>query len=265
MIINKYKRKGGISARHCGNAMKKKKIDETMLSRAFKEAYLEEIQRLESDCEESDMPEKNPSPAHLAEEVGAMVARQKSGASKKNHLSRERKSEEKHSAGTIYHGLYKAVAVIVVITVMLGASMAFPQFRSYAGQIFIQVFGDVFRLELEPDPTDYTKIGELTFGYLPRGYSLTESNEYAGQSNFVLENKYGERIYISYCDVRNYDVAYDAETANYKHLTIDGIDVHWIEFENDLRGLVWVYQNTVISIYGKIKDSDIGPLVRYVS
>jgi len=220
--------------------MKNPSMEETIfdavLTRAFADAFAEELAEMERDCpaaETADYPEK--------------------------YRKIERKAYRKRWGGgfRLSRGMKRAAAWILAVGITGGVLvMAVPEVRAGFNNLVATAYEKYTQFESANKNSSYSiNTGEYIFEYIPNEYMQTSYDDFISIT-YTFESKiYGRDFTISYVHEESTSIYHDNEHTTFTQCSVNGNAAYYIQNESgDWSELLWHDGFYVFSIYGTISE-----------
>ena len=145
----------------------------------------------------------------------------------------------------------KVMLVAAVLWALLLTAFVIPSSREFIIDNF-----DVFSTYKLTESNDNSVNGEITVGYIPDGFELTNKQE---SSKSIVNVYYGSNgeFYIIAKSTSSAKADFDTETGNIENIDIDGQAYTFYIDENNYKYLVWTKNDYVYQIHGTISKDEL--------
>lgn len=223
-----------------------KKIFEAILVSAFRDAANLDMEEAEL-CEPVKL-----SPAHLKEERRAY-----------NRYEFRRKWRWV----TGNQILRRVVAIILVVgCVGFAVLVSMPEVRAAVVDAVVKFRDKYVSLDFTGSGSGTFTSGEYTFGYIPKGFKLTEEYEDPITKTYELTNDVGKEICISYTPTFMTIMDNDIENSEFSEISVNGYKAYL--FKADAQGkikLVFDDGDNVVRIAGDLSEKDVLKIAKKIS
>lgn len=178
----------------------------------------------------------------------------------KRLLAQQRRSPQANQA--IRYAKRTAVAAMVVLAVSFGGLMTVEAHREKVVEFVTHVFHELtdFRFVKEAPDTGKVTLPDVTFGYVPKGFELTEdSMETATRRHFEYKNASGEFFRLSQQGITadgDYRTILDTEDAQTYPVTVNGNEGVF-NTKNGYSSVLWSDGPVVYHLRGTIEPEEL--------
>lgn len=155
--------------------------------------------------------------------------------------------------------LRKAVAVVLVICCVGFATLvSMPEVRAAVVDAVIKFCDKYVSLDFTKSGSTTLTNGEYTFGYIPKGFRLTEQYEDPITKIYKLTNDVGKEIYISYTPTFMTTIENDIENNEFSEISVNGYKAYLFKANGQEKTkLIFDDGDNVIRIAGDISEQDV--------
>ena len=153
----------------------------------------------------------------------------------------------------------KRVAIFFIIISVVGAIsiMSVEAWRLKILNFFIEVkdnHSDIYLKEGMSDNNSY-KIADITFGYIPDGFTVENTNN--TKNNLFVQFTNGNNLYFS-LNINDVDanLSIDTENADFKKIFLNGVEALLSE-KGTIKILVWHNDKYMFTLIGNIETSEL--------
>lgn len=231
--------------------MFKLKIDDAVfdavLTEAFKETFERDISAIEKKYENKNFND---------------VKRKKYEKCERRVL----RDKERGQSGFYYYAAKTVVSLLIVFSLNFGLMMAFPSVRAEALNTVVGFFEKYLSFNFSNDSVSPTQVGIYSLGYVPNGYTLTESFETDSISSYTFQNDSGNTFDFNYGPSASYSPQFDTEKATSETISINGTEVYLITNKSDgMNAAIWSKDDEVFIVKGDLNIKEIEKIIENIS
>ena len=216
---------------------------DTVLEKAFADAFEREVQELES---------LEPAPKEMPE---------------KYRRKERRYYNRKMRSGPRGWTVFGKIAACLLICLGLGLSVmaASPAIRASVWNSVIDFYEKYVSMDFSYGRGKSVTIGDFQLNYVPRGYLLgyVQDTRVGGKYRFV--NVDGEYFVVSYYDMEDASSNYSNENGEFKKIELNNIEAYAIDYENGVCSIIWKMNGYQFTIDGSIQYTELKKIAENIS
>lgn len=216
---------------------------DTVLEKAFADAFVREMKELESmELEPKEIPEK--------------------------YRRQERRYyRRKMRSGSQIWNVFGKIAACLLICLGLGISLvvASPSIRASVWDSVVEFYEKYVSMDFTYERGKSVQIGDYQLNYIPRGFLLgyAQDSRIGGKYRFV--NVDGDFFIVSYYDMEKSKINYNNEGRDFIKTEVSGYDAYAIDYENGLVSLIWQTSENIFTIEGNITYAEMKKIAENLS
>lgn len=189
------------------------------------------------------------------------------------HLKKERRAYNWHEICVKWRGitgnqiLRRVVSIILVVGCVGFAALVYmPEVRAAVVDVVTKFFDKYVSLDFTESGSGTFTSGEYTFGYIPRGFKLTEEYEDPITKSYEFTNDEEDEILISYIPAFATLAEADIENSEYSEIMVNEHNAYL--FETGVDGkikLIFSDENYVFHIIGNISRKEVIKIAENIS
>ncbi len=222
-----------------------RKVDEAvfelLLTHAFRDAYARETERAEAEGEACPAP----SAAHRRQE--------------KRYYRRKRRGTLRVSTVLAR----TAACLLAFMGIGFGAMLFSQPVRAAVWDTVITVFEKYFVFDAPTEEPALVLDGH-TFGYIPEGFELVDSQVLERVSRYQFSNG-SEEFVIGFSSSDAMALQWNSEDGALSKIELNGIEAYWKESENGYGVLFWTANGQTIYVQGNIGQFTIKNIAKNIS